>query len=46
MIITVKRRFAAVLQKHLRDLVVSDEQVSEEFEEIKRYFPNIAQDGQ
>jgi len=46
MIITVKRRFATVLQKHLRDLVVSDEQVIEEFEEIKRYFPNIAQDGQ
>jgi len=46
MIITIKRRFAAVLQKHLRDLVVSDGQVSEEFEEIKRYFPNIAQDGQ
>jgi len=45
MIITVKRRFAAILQKHLRDLVASDEQVREELEEIKRYFPNIAQDG-
>ena len=45
MIITVKRRFAVILQKHLRDLVASDEQVREELEEIKRYFPNIAQDG-
>jgi DNA-directed RNA polymerase specialized sigma24 family protein len=46
MIITVKRRFGTVLQKHLRNLVASDEQVREEFEEIKRYFPNIAQDSQ
>ena len=46
MIITVKRRFATILQKHLRNLVASDEQVREEFEEIKRYFPNIAQDDQ
>ena len=46
MIITVKRRFATVLQKHLRNLVASDEQVREEFDEIRRYFPNIAQDEQ
>jgi hypothetical protein len=46
MIITVKRRFAAVLQKHIRNIVASDEQVREEFDEIRRYFPNIAQDEQ
>jgi hypothetical protein len=45
MIITVKRRFGTALQKHLRDLVASDEQVREELEEIKRFFPKIAQDG-
>jgi RNA polymerase sigma-70 factor (ECF subfamily) len=46
MVITVKRRFGAALQKHLRKLVASDEQVREELEEIKRFFPSIAQDGQ
>ena len=45
MIITVKRRFGAALQKHLRDLVASDEQVREELQEIKKFFPSIAQDG-
>ena len=44
MIITVKRRFGTALHKHLRDLVASDEQVREELEEIKRFFPKIAQD--
>ena len=44
MIITVKRRFGASLQKHLRCFVASDEQIREELEEIKRFFPNIAQD--
>jgi RNA polymerase sigma-70 factor (ECF subfamily) len=46
MVITVKRRFGAALQKRLRDLVASAEQVREELEEIKKFFPNIAQDGQ
>jgi len=44
MIITVKRRFQAALSSQLRRLVASDEQVREEFEEIRRYFPNLAQD--
>ena len=44
MIITVKRRFGASLLKHLRGFVASDEQIREELEEIKRFFPNIAQD--
>jgi RNA polymerase sigma-70 factor (ECF subfamily) len=46
MVITIKRRFGSALQKHLRDLVASDEQVREELEEIKRFFPSIAQDCQ
>ncbi|MFH1882968.1 MAG: hypothetical protein ABIL62_09700 [Planctomycetota bacterium] len=46
MIVTVKRRFQAVLKKQLRDSVVSDEQVSGELEEIKRFFPKIAQDDE
>ncbi|MFC1603943.1 RNA polymerase sigma factor [Planctomycetota bacterium] len=44
MIITVKRRFSSVLQKYLRFLVASDEQVREELEEIRKFFPSIAQD--
>jgi stalled ribosome rescue protein Dom34 len=46
MIVTVKRRFQAVLKKQLRDSVVSEEQVIGELEEIKRFFPKIAQDGE
>lgn len=46
MIVTVKRRFQAALKKQLRDSVVSEEQVSDELEEIKRFFPEIAQDGE
>jgi DNA-directed RNA polymerase specialized sigma24 family protein len=46
MVITVKRRFSFALQKYLRDLVATDEQVHEELEEIKRFFPSIAQDYQ
>ena len=46
MVITVKRRLNSALQKHLRDLVATDEQVREELEEIRRSFPSIAQDGQ
>jgi len=46
MIITVKRRFQTTLLRHLRRLVASDEQVREEFEEIRRFFPDFAQDGE
>ena len=46
MVITVKRRFSSAIQKHLRDLVATDEQVREELEDIKRFFPSIAQDYQ
>jgi DNA-directed RNA polymerase specialized sigma24 family protein len=34
MVITVKRRFRAILKRHLRDLVQSDSEVEEELEEI------------
>lgn len=46
MIITVKRRFQTTLLRHLRRLVASDEQVREEFEEIRRFFPDFAQDDE
>lgn len=44
MIVTVKRRFRTILQKRVRNLVASDEQVREEWEEIRRFFPAVAQD--
>ena len=44
MIVTVKRRFQTILKQHLRDTVMSDEYVQAEMEEIKRFFPKIAQE--
>lgn len=44
MIVTVKRRFQTALRKHLRDSVVSDEQVKGEFQELRKFFPKMAQD--
>ncbi len=44
MIVTVKRRFQAVLREYIRKSVVSDQQVADELEEIKRFFPKIAQE--
>jgi len=44
-IVTVKRRFQAALRKQLRDSVVSDEQVNGELEQLRRFFPKMAQDG-
>jgi RNA polymerase sigma-70 factor (ECF subfamily) len=44
MIITVKRRFQAILRQQLRRSVVSDEHVGGEAEEIRRFFPKIAQE--
>ena len=45
MIVTVKRRFQAILRKHLRDSVVSNEQVNGELAELRRFFPRMAQGG-
>jgi len=44
MIITVKRRFQAVLQKRLRETVTSDGQMEDELAEISKFLPEIAQD--
>jgi hypothetical protein len=46
MIVTVKRRFQAVLRQQLRESVLSDEHVEGEVEEIRRFFPKIAQETQ
>jgi DNA-directed RNA polymerase specialized sigma24 family protein len=45
MIITVKRRFQDLLREHLRKSVVSEELLAEELDEIKRFFPRIAQEN-
>ncbi len=45
MIVTVKRRFRTVLRKHVRGLVMSDEEAEVELAEIKRFLPKLAQDG-
>lgn len=44
MIVTVKRRFQSALREHLRKSVISDDQVNGELEELKRFFPKMAQD--
>ena len=46
MIVTVKRRFQAALRRRLRESVTSDEDVGSEWQQIKRFFPKIAQDSQ
>jgi hypothetical protein len=43
MIITVKRRFEAVLRKHLRETVTSDDQTEDELTEISKFLPHMAQ---
>ena len=45
MIVTVKRRFQALLRQHLRHSVMSDKEAEEELEEIRRFLPKVAQDG-
>lgn len=45
MIITVKRRFQAILRKHLKQTVTSDGQIEDELAEISRFLPRIAQYG-
>lgn len=44
MIVTVKRRLQKAMREHLRQSVVSDELVDHEMEELKRFFPKIAQE--
>jgi DNA-directed RNA polymerase specialized sigma24 family protein len=43
MVVTVKRRIQSALKKHIRDLVASPEEVSDELKEMARFFPEIAQ---
>jgi len=45
MVVTVKRRFQAVLRQRLRDLVPSEGEVELEFHEILRILSQPAQDG-
>jgi hypothetical protein len=44
MIVTVKRRFQAIIREHVRKSVMTDQQVAEELEEIERFFPKITQE--
>lgn len=43
MTITVKRCFQAVLQEHVRNTVISDDQTEVELQEIMQFFPKSAQ---
>jgi hypothetical protein len=43
MIITVKRRFKAVLMQHVRNTVLSQGQAPGELEELLQFFPKSAQ---
>ena len=42
MTVTVKRRLQKVLRRHLRDLVTSEEEIEEEFQDVVHFFPKIA----
>ncbi len=45
MIVTVKRRFQTTLRQYLRDSVSSDDSVKDEWEQIRKFFPKMAQDS-
>jgi len=46
MIITIKRRLQGALKQHLRESVTSDEYIKGELEQIRNFFPKIAQDSE
>ena len=46
MIVTVKRRFQAVLRLYIRSTVASDSQMTEELQEIMKFLPKNAQHSQ
>ncbi len=46
MIVTVKRRFQSTLKQYIRNTVVSENQMSEELNEIMKFFPRKAQHSQ
>jgi hypothetical protein len=45
MIVTVKRRFQSALREHIRNTVMSENEVDDELKEILRLFPKKAQDS-
>ena len=44
MVLTVKRRFQAILRQHIRSTVISEGRIPEEVREILRFFPQSLQD--
>jgi hypothetical protein len=46
MIVTVKRRLKVALRQYLRESVTSDEYLTGELEQIRQFFPKIAQDSE
>jgi len=46
MMVTVKRRLQVALKQYLREFVTSDEYLAGELEQIKQFFPKIAQDSE
>ena len=46
MMVTVKRRLQAALKQHLRESVTSEEYLAGELEQIRQFFPKIAQDSE
>jgi hypothetical protein len=46
MIITVKRRFQAVLRQYVHNTVASESQVTDELQEIMKFLPKKAQHSQ
>jgi len=46
MIVTVKRRLQVALKQHLRESVTSDEYLTGELEQMRQFFPKIAQDSE
>lgn len=45
MIVTIKRRLQKAMRENLRCSVISDELVDHEMEDLKRFFPKIAQES-
>lgn len=44
MIITIRRRFQVALKRHVRNSVISSNEVSDELSDLMRFFPKDAQD--
>jgi RNA polymerase sigma-70 factor (ECF subfamily) len=46
MMVTVKRRLQVALKRHLRESVTSEEYMKGELDQIRQFFPKIAQDSE